>query len=306
MSKNKIIVFGGTGYYGQHIVRSLIRKGEAVKVLSRDKARAKKILGDEPEIIEGDITRRESVQKSLKGTKAIILSISAFHPKLIRKMQQIERDAVLMILKEAKSTGITRVVYLSVYEMRENLLRELRLQKFGAIKLEIEKTLSGSPLNWTILGCAPSMELFFTFLKKDKMMAPGGGAKAIPCISAQDVGEIAAQTIMRSDLKGMRFRLTGPETFSFPQAAQRMARVSGIPVKIVRIPLFVINTASIMTLPFHPFIRYVYWSLKLLNNFPQDLAEKVPMDHQLLLRTFDYIPTTFDEEIQKRLMRKQK
>ena len=57
---NQIVVFGGTGYYGRHIVRSLIHKGEAVKVLSRDKARAKKILGDKPEIIEGDITRKES------------------------------------------------------------------------------------------------------------------------------------------------------------------------------------------------------------------------------------------------------
>ncbi len=299
---DQIVVFGGTGYYGRHIVHSLIRKGEAVKVLSRDKTRAKKILGDEPEIIEGDITRRESINESLKETKAIILSISAFHPKLIRKIRQIERDAVLMILKEAKNAGAARVVYLSGYEMREDLLRKLRLQKFGAIKLELERTLSSSPLNWTILGCAPSMELFFTFLKKDKMIAPGGGAKAIPCISAQDVGEIAAQTVLRSDLKGMRFRLTGPEAFSFPQAAQRMARVLGIPVRIVKIPLFVINTASILTWPFHPFIRYVYWSLKLLNNFPQDLAKKVPMDHQLLLSTFDYIPTTFDEEIQKRLM----
>jgi uncharacterized protein YbjT (DUF2867 family) len=207
-----------------------------------------------------------------------------------------------MILNEAKNAGITRVVYLSGYEMRENLLRKLRLQKFGAIKLELEKTLSSSTLNWTILGCAPSMELFFAFLKKDKMIAPGGGAKAIPCISAQDVGEIAAQTVLRSDLKGKRFRLTGPEAFTFPQAAQRMARISGIPVRVVRIPLFIINIASIMTWPSHPFIRYVYWSLKLLNNFPQDLAEKVPTDHQLLLSTFDYIPITFDEEIHKRLM----
>ncbi|MGD8536167.1 MAG: NAD(P)H-binding protein, partial [Candidatus Aminicenantes bacterium] len=230
MTGNPIIVFGGTGYYGRYIVRSLIRKGEDVKVLSRDKARAKKILGDEPEIIEGDITRRESVIESLKGTKAIILSISAFHPKLIRKIRRIERDAVLMILKKAKSTGIARVVYLSGYEMRENFLRNLRLQKFGAIKIEIEKALIGSELNWTILGCAPSMELFFTFLKKDKMIAPGGGAKAIPCISSQDVGEIAAQAVLRSDLKGKRFRLTGPEAFTFPQAAQRMARISGIPV----------------------------------------------------------------------------
>ncbi len=295
-----IVVFGGTGYYGRHIVRSLIHKGEAVKVLRRDKARAKKILGDGPEIVEGDITKRDSVIESLKGTQAIILSISAFHPKLIRKMREIERDAVLMILKEAQNAGVFRLVYLSGYEMRENLLRKLRLQKFGEIKLEMERAIFCSELNWTILGCAPSMELFFTFLKKDKMIVPGGGRRPIPCISAQDVGEIAAQAILRSDLKGKRFRLAGPEAFSFPQAAKQIARISGIPVKVVKIPLFVINTASIITWPLNPFLRYIYWSLKLLNNFPQDLAEKVSMDHQLLLNTFDYSPTTFDEEIRGR------
>lgn len=302
MSKNKIIVFGGTGYYGQQIVRNLLQKGESVRILSRDKARAKKILGDEPDIIEGDITKRESVIESLEGTKAVIISISAFHPKLIRKVQQIERDAVLMVFKEAKNEGIDRVVYLSGYEMKEDVLRKLKLLKFGEIKLIIERTLSSSEMNWTILGCAPSMELFFTFLKKDKMIVPGGGKCAVPTISARDVGEIAAQTVLRNDLKGKRIRLTGPEAFSFPEAAKRIAKVSGTPVRMIKIPLVMIKTASIIARPFNPFIRYVYWSLKLLNNFPQDLAEKVPLNHQLLLNTFDYIPTTFDVEIQKRLM----
>lgn len=302
MTGNQIIVFGGTGYYGRHIVRSLIHKGEAVRVLSRDRVRAKKILGDEPEIVEGDITKRDSVSESLKGTKAIILSISAFHPKLIRKAQQIERDAVMMIFEQAQNAGLSRLVYLSGYEMGDAVLRELRLQKFGQIKLEIEKILSYSGLNWTILGCAPSMELFFAFLKRNKMIVPGGGVRAIPCISAQDVGEIAAQTVLRNDLKEKRFRLTGPEALSFPQAAKRIHRVSGIPVKVIKIPLFMVKTASIITGPFYPFIRYVYWSLKLLNNFPQDLAEKVPMDHQVLRNTFDFIPTPFEVEIKKRMM----
>jgi len=302
MAGNQIIVFGGTGYYGRHIVRSLIHKGEAVRILSRDRVRAKKILGDEPEIIEGDITSRESVIESLEGTKAIILSISAFHPKLIRKMQQIERDAVMMIFEEAKNEGIDRVVYLSGYDMRENVLQKLRLLKFGEIKLRVERILSSSELNWTILGCAPSMELFFAFLKKNKMIVPGGGNRAVPTISAQDVGEIAAQSVLRKDLIKKRIRLTGPEAFSFLEAAARIAKVSGLSVKVIKIPLFVINTASIITRPFYPFIRYVYWSLKLLNNFPQDLAEKVPNDHQLLLSTFDYTPTDFEVEIQKRLM----
>ncbi len=43
----------------------------------------------EPEIIEGDITSRKSIIESLKETKAIIISISAMHRKLIRKTKLI-------------------------------------------------------------------------------------------------------------------------------------------------------------------------------------------------------------------------
>ena len=302
MARTQISVFGGTGYYGRHIVRSLIHKGEAVRILSRERVRAKKILGNKPEILEGDITKRDSVRASLRGTKAAVISISAFHPKRIRKIYQIERDATLMILEEAKNEGIDRVVYLSGYDMRENVLQKLRLLKFGEIKLIIERTLSSSELNWTILGCAPSMELFFAFLKKNKMIVPGGGNRAVPTISAHDVGEITAQTVLRNDLKGKRIRLTGPEALSFPEAARRITKVTGAPVRVIKIPLAIFKTASIIARPFYPFIRYVYWSLKLLNNFPQDLAKKVPVDHQFLLDTFDYTPTPFDVEIQKRMM----
>jgi uncharacterized protein YbjT (DUF2867 family) len=103
-------------------------------------------------------------------------------------------------------------------------------------------------------------------------------------------------------LKGKRIRLTGPEAFSFPEAAKRITKATGTPVRFIEIPLFLIKTALIITRPFNPFIRYVYWSFKLLNNFPKDLAENVPIDYQFLLDTFDYSPTPFGVEIQKRLM----
>jgi hypothetical protein len=42
-------------------------------------------------------------------------------------------------------------------------------------------------------------------------------------------------------------------------------------------------------------------SLKLLNNFPVDLAENVPNDHKLLRELFDYEPVTLDMEIKRRI-----
>jgi len=71
-----ILVLGGTGHYGRHIVRSLLKRGKLVRVLSRNAANAREVLGDGIEINEGDITSRESVTESLNGASAVFKPIT--------------------------------------------------------------------------------------------------------------------------------------------------------------------------------------------------------------------------------------
>ncbi|MCK5703692.1 MAG: hypothetical protein KAI29_21190, partial [Cyclobacteriaceae bacterium] len=213
-------------------------------------------------------------------------------------------DAVLMIMEEARKADISRLVYMSGYEIREQLLHELKIPEFGEIKIEIESRISQSNFNWTILGDAPSFELFFAFIRNGKMTVPGGGKNAIPSISAEDVGEITAQTVLRYDLNKRRIKLTSPEAYSFPEVAMKISEISGKRVKHMTIPLGIINIVSFLLLPTNPFVRFLYKSLKLLNNFPVDLAENVPNDHKLLRELFDYEPVTFNVEIERRVREK--
>jgi len=299
--KNKIIVFGGTGHYGRIVVEQLIQKGQTVKVVSRNRENALKLLGDKVEIFEGDVCNRETIIDSLKNARTIVICLSAMSNKLIRKMKQIERDAVLAIMEEAKKQNISRLIYLSGYEMREELLRDLKIPEFGEIKIEVESKISHSDFNWTILGCAPSFEIFFAFIKNGNMKVPGGGLHAIPSISSEDVGEITAQTALRDDLNRKRIRMTGPQTFTFPEAAEQISSISGKKIKHSAIPLTIINVVSFVLLPFTPFVRFLYKSLKMLNNFPHDLAERVPKDFEILNEIFDYDPISLEMEIRKRI-----
>ena len=106
---------------------------------------------------------------------------------------------------------------------------------------------------------------------------------------------------MRDDLNGQRIKLTGPKAYSFPEVAKLMTDISGKKIKHMKIPLFIINLVSFLLLPFTPFVRYLYKSLKMLNNFPVDLAENVPEDHKLLKELFDYEPVTLEMEIKQRI-----
>ena len=243
-----IIVFGGTGHYGSKIVKSLLLKNVPVRVLSRFAQKAREILGDRVEIIEGDVTSQEVVAQSLKGTKAIVISLSAITPKLIKKMKQIERDAVLTIMKEAEKAKISRLVYLSGYDLRKDFLEKHKILQVGEIKLEIEKAINDSDFNWTILGCPPSFDLFFAFLRKNKMGFPGGGKNYLPTISSEDLGEIAAQAVIRDDLRGNRIKLTGPEALSIPEAARKISKITNTEIKPFAIPLVIFKLISMITL----------------------------------------------------------
>ena len=281
-NSNQIIVYGGTGFYGQKVVRQLVLKGQSVKVVTRNAEKAKKILEGKVELFQGDVTEKGVIERSLKNVGSIVICLSAMSNKLIRKMKEIERDAVLEIMEQAKKANISRLVYMSGYEIRKKLLDDLKIPELGEIKIEIEEKIRQSAFNWTILGDAPAFEIFFAFTNKGRMVVPGGGLNAFPTISPEDIGEITAQIVMRNDLNGIRIKLTGPRAYSFPEAAKLMTEISGKRIKHMSIPLFLIRIVSFILLPFTPFVMYLYKSLKMLNNFPKDLAEDTPNEHKLL------------------------
>ena len=185
--------------------------------------------------------------------------------------------------------------------MRMDVLEKLGIPEFGKLKFELEKVVMSSGLNWTILGCAPSMEFFFAFLRNRKMAVPGGGRKKVPSVAAKDVGIIAAKAAMRNDLAGKRFKLTGTEAYSFPEVARIISQKTGKSIKHLALPLPLINFASAILLPFYPYIRYLYKSLRLLNNFPEDEADKVPDEYTCLSEAFGHRPQSLNDYISEKI-----
>jgi UDP-glucose 4-epimerase len=70
MNNRKIIVFGGSGFIGQHLVKAMKSSGEEVTVFCRDtKVRfaAKNVL-----LVKGDITDYSAVEKNIIGKDVVI------------------------------------------------------------------------------------------------------------------------------------------------------------------------------------------------------------------------------------------
>ncbi len=148
-NNNQIIIYGGTGFYGR-------------KVVTRNSEKAQNIVGNKVELFQGDITEKGIIEKSLINVGAVVICLSAINNKLIRKMKEIEHNAVFEIMEQAKKANISRLVYMSGYEMRKQLLDDLKIPELGEIKIEVEKKVRQSDFNWSILGGAPALDIFFS------------------------------------------------------------------------------------------------------------------------------------------------
>jgi len=302
----RVLVLGGTGHYGRHIVRSLAAKGVPVRVLTRNAARANGVLPATVELTEGDLESPDSVARALQGVERVVVAVSAFSRDQIRKLVAVERDAVMAALDQAAAARVRRVVYLSVFDVQPQKTPSAVHLDSGTIKLDVEMYLRSSGFNWTVLGAPPSMELFFAMTRGDRMMVPGGGPKALPTIAPADVGEIAAQAVLRDDLGGQRLRLAGPEPLSFRAAASRLSALYGRTIRFTAIPLILPKIVWYATWPLTRLsgsIDYAHQLLgfiQLLSSFPEEVALASVKDHDKLVRIFNYTPTTLEMEARRR------
>ena len=290
-----ILVLGGTGHFGRQIVKSLIESNKKVKILTRKREKAISILGNKVEIIEGDITNKNIFEKLLQDVDKIVISISAFKPSLIKKIDIIEKTAVINLLKAAEMNDIKKVVYISTYNLNKNLIGKYNL-KSAQIKKEVEDFLKNSNLKYTIIGAAPSMEIFFSMLKGNIMIVPGGGPASLPVIAPQDIGKIVAQIINKDDFNRKRVKVAGPDIYSFYEAKDIISKELAKIIILIPIPLVLPIMISKVLKIFNKFSNKVYFFnqligyMKLLNNFPQDTAQKAPLECKRLIQLFDYKP----------------
>lgn len=295
-----VLVLGGTGHYGCALVTALLERGARVRALSRRPEVAREILGGSPEIVRGDVTDAGSLASALDGARALVVAISAFSRADYGRMREIERDAVIRTFGQAHAGGVRRVVYVSIYDRPRPAFAVGALAETGRIKAEVEDALAASDLDWTVLGGCPSMELFFRLLRGNRLIAPGGGPKALPTVSPRDMGAIGAEAALRDDLGGKRFRVVGPQAVSFAEAARILSEATGKPIRVQRVPLLPFRVAAILLRPFSRYLSLAASLPALLSRFPPELAAEAAADHRRLVETFHYAPTSLADEARRR------
>ncbi|MEX2140961.1 MAG: SDR family oxidoreductase [Pirellulales bacterium] len=153
----KVLVTGGAGFIGSHIVDALVAQGDRVTVLdnlSTGRTANLAQVRDRIELIEADLTDREAVRRAVQGVDCI------FHQAALASVQRsVEKPldthaacvtGTLILIDEARQAKVRRIVYAassSAYgDQPASSKREtdlpLPISPYGAAKLAAEYYLS--------------------------------------------------------------------------------------------------------------------------------------------------------------------
>ena len=147
-----ILVTGGTGRLGRHVVSRLRDDGRDVRVLGRHSH----LAADGVEFISADLATGEGIEPALRGVDTIVHCAGSARG---------DEDKARNLVRAALRTGAPHLVYISVVGAdRIPVVSSVDRMMFGyfASKLAAERVLAESGLPWTTLRATQFYDLFLT------------------------------------------------------------------------------------------------------------------------------------------------
>jgi uncharacterized protein YbjT (DUF2867 family) len=284
-----ILLTGGTGFVGGHVLEALRASGRPVRCLVRGSANL------DVELVQGDMTDPASLRRAVEGVDTVVHLVAIRQGRkeqFERVMSQGTRD----LLSASKDAGVGRFVLMSALGTSEEA-KDL-VPYYGA-KWEMEQAVEGAGIPYVIFKpsfvFARDGGILPTFAKLARL-APvtpitGPGTQRIQPIWADDVGAYFDRAIELDAATNRTFELGGPDVVSWNEFWERLKKVRGIQRPSVHVPMGLMRANALVTERLPGNIPLTRDLLKMLehgdNVVTNDAAQQtfqlplVPLDEQL-------------------------
>jgi uncharacterized protein YbjT (DUF2867 family) len=209
-----ILVTGATGNVGGKVITALAQRGEDVRAVVRDPARAKTPAG--VEVVQGDLDLPESLTPALAGARAVfLLGGWGDMPELLRRIERAGVEHVVLLTSRCVIGG-----------KADNAITRMWLDSEAAVRD------SGVP--WTVLrpsGFHSNALRWLPQLREGDVVRAPWPEVAIASIDPADIAAAAAAVLTEPGHEGVAHSLSGPEPLTPGRQIETLAAVLGRPLR---------------------------------------------------------------------------
>jgi len=226
----QVLVAGSTGYLGRFIVQNLIAKNIRPVALTRSLGKLEEFQPD-IDIFEAEVTNARSLINCCDGVDIVISSLGITRQQDGLSYMDVDYQANLNLLTEAKRSGVKKFIYVSA--LHGDKLKQLKI--FEA-KEKFVKELSESGLDYCVVrptGFFSDMTEFYKMADNGRVYLFGRGEYQSNPIHGDDLAKVCIDAIANIEKEVL---VGGPEVFTQIELANIAFDAVGNPAKITFIP----------------------------------------------------------------------
>ncbi|WP_034157510.1 NmrA family NAD(P)-binding protein [Sphingomonas sp. ERG5] len=227
------VIMGGSGHVGSALAETLLKRGEAVTIVTRDATHGSSAAGLGAETAVADVNDVESLRAAFRlGRRAFLLNPPA---EITTDTDVVERETAAKIVAALAGSGLEKVVAESTAAAQPG-------ERIGDSNTlwELEEGLRAQPIPAAINRAGYYMSNWDAQLegirKTGKLQTNFPADFEIPMVAPRDLGVIAAERLTSPiDDDGVRF-IEGPKRYSSADVAKAFAAALGREVEVVVTP----------------------------------------------------------------------
>jgi uncharacterized protein YbjT (DUF2867 family) len=256
-----VVVFGGSGFVGRHVVRALAKRGYRIRVACRrpDLAGHLQPLGNVGQIqaVQANLRMRWSVDRAVQGADHVVNLVAILHESGRQKFTTLHEFGARAVAEAARAVGagLTHVSALGADEKSES---DYARSKALGEKAVLE-TVKDAVIYRPSINFGPEDGFFnrFANMARYSPVLPliGGGETKFQPVYVGDVAEAVARAVDGKVKGGQIYELGGPKVLTFKECMEELLAVIERKRVLVPVPWWVANIqASILGLLPNPLL----------------------------------------------------
>jgi uncharacterized protein YbjT (DUF2867 family) len=206
----KVLVLGGTGMLGAPAARQILAAGIEVRILTRVAEKARKTLGSEFDIVNGDVADIQSLEQAMQGCDGAHISVGG----------AVDRVSAENVAALAARLGFGRIGYVSGSTVCEGN----RWFPMVEQKLLAEQAVIDSGVPFTIFRPTWPMEQLPRFVMGGRATVIGDRLEPWHWFAAEDMGTMVSKAFQLEEAAGKHLFIHGPEALSAQAALERYCK----------------------------------------------------------------------------------